>query len=182
MELNNVKLMNRFTFENGGFTIFLRLADETMIKIRLNDYVWMGDLRLCPITSVEDLQAFLTGIQAVMVDASGVIDLNEFAPAFPHKIPESEFVKEIIQITHVDPDVLRTNAVYRGRDYVVSRQLHMMVRHQCLKMSLAISGTIYNKDHATVLHGIKTITNIRQTDYKFRARTEKLFEMINSVQ
>ena len=181
MELNNVKLMNRFTFEKGGFTIFLRLADETTIKIRLNDYVWMGDLRLCPITSVEDLQAFLTGIQAVIVDASGVIDLNEFM-SLPHKIPESEFVKEIIQITHVDLDVLRTNTVYRGRPYVVSRQLHMMVRHQCLKMSLEISGTIYNKDHATVLHGIKTITNIRETDYGFRARTEKLFEMINSVQ
>lgn len=57
---------------------------------------------------------------------------------------------------------------YRKSEYVKFRMLHMLFRKQVLKMSLWRSGLIYGKDHCTVLHALKTMSNFYHTDKFFR--------------
>ena len=63
----------------------------------------------------------------------------------------------------------------RRRDIVEARQLAMAVIMLNPKESLTKVGKYFNKDHATVLHSVKTIANLRQTDKSFREKTNLFF-------
>ena len=61
------------------------------------------------------------------------------------------------------------NSKTRKRDVVQARQLAMFFSKKHTKSSLAhIGKQCGNKDHATVLHAVKTINNLSDTDKKFR--------------
>lgn len=63
----------------------------------------------------------------------------------------------------------------RKREIVQARQLAMYFAKKMTKSSLAIIGLqCGNKDHATVLHACKTVTNLTETDKKFRFWVEEL--------
>jgi len=62
-------------------------------------------------------------------------------------------------------DLKRTS---RERRIVVARQLCMFYRNNYLKMTFAITAGRYGKDHATALHAVKTIENLKKTDPVFR--------------
>jgi chromosomal replication initiation ATPase DnaA len=66
----------------------------------------------------------------------------------------------------------------RKREIVVTRQLIMYFVHQFTKLSLAKNGALVGKNHATVLHAIKTITNLAETDKQFRAKLERIKDEI----
>ena len=175
IQLSNTKLTEHFPYEHGSFTMYLKLLDDSYLVAHLNGVLSIGDIKICSIFGAEDLMAFLKGTKAQLYNASGAISVDDLTD-----VPtEMKFLEEIIRVTNVDPEILRNNTKFRRREYVVARQLHMMVRHIVFKMSQAKSGTVYGKDHASVLHGIKTILNIRETNKQFKIKTAKLFEMMD---
>jgi len=64
----------------------------------------------------------------------------------------------------------------RKRHYVLARQIsHYFAKELHPRLSLAFVGkNIGNKDHATVLHSIKTINNLIDTDKVFAAEIEEI--------
>lgn len=63
----------------------------------------------------------------------------------------------------------------RKREIVQARQLSMYFAKKMTKSSLAIIGLqCGNKDHATVLHACKTVTNLAATDKQFRCWVDEL--------
>jgi len=62
---------------------------------------------------------------------------------------------------------------------VQARQLAMFFSKKHTKSSLAhIGKQCGNKDHATVLHAVKTINNLAETDKKFRTYIHDLDKKI----
>jgi len=64
---------------------------------------------------------------------------------------------------------------------VLARQLVMYFMHSLVsnQRSLAFIGSYYGKDHATVIHSLKVIANLRDTDKEFR---NKLTAYTNQVE
>ena len=63
----------------------------------------------------------------------------------------------------------------RKRNVVQARQLSMYFAKKYTKASLVLIGEkCGKKDHATVIHALKTIDNLLETDKQFRAMTEKI--------
>ncbi len=63
----------------------------------------------------------------------------------------------------------------RKREIVQARQIAMYFSKSLTKFSLAsIGAQIGNKDHATVLHACKTVTNLKETDKNFRQFVEDI--------
>jgi chromosomal replication initiation ATPase DnaA len=144
------------------------------------DTIIINGVDLCRITDAEDLEAFLNGIKAKIIDKNHeVVPIQNLVDTF---ITEESFLREIIKITGVDPVVLKNMPEYRKRAYVLTRQLHCMVRAQVFNMILAEAGEVYGKDHATVLHGIKVVNNLRETNAEFRGKTERLMFMVKFYQ
>ncbi|MCS6981617.1 MAG: chromosomal replication initiator protein DnaA [Flavobacteriales bacterium] len=68
----------------------------------------------------------------------------------------------------------------RRREVVQTRQIIMYFSKLYTKHSLASIGQLCgNKDHATVLHACKTVSNLRDTDKNFRSQLEELEKKIN---
>ena len=66
----------------------------------------------------------------------------------------------------------------RRREYVEARQITMAIGKRLLpeRVSLAwIGNEIGGRDHATVLHAIKTVDNLRQTDKGMKRIYDELF-------
>lgn len=61
-----------------------------------------------------------------------------------------------------------------GRDVITPRQVAMYLSKTTSKYSLSELGRQYNKDHTTVLHGIRKITAMMAADEVFRAKVEEL--------
>jgi chromosomal replication initiator protein len=65
----------------------------------------------------------------------------------------------------------------RKREILQARQIAMYFSKKFTKSSLATIGSqIGNKDHATVSHACKTITNLIEFDTKFKTEIEKFQE------
>lgn len=72
----------------------------------------------------------------------------------------------------------------RKREIAQSRQMHMAIRFKLIKNeaeSLEKVGAIYGKDHATVLHAIKTVKNaLHGFDIPFRERYRKAWKKVDA--
>ena len=63
----------------------------------------------------------------------------------------------------------------KKREMVQARQLSMHFAKKYTKYSLAMIGKqCGNKDHATVIHAIKTVANLLETDKQFRALASEI--------
>ena len=89
---------------------------------------------------------------------------------------ETVFEAEIIKAFGVIPSQMVEHKC-RKRELVWARQLHMYVRCKLYRMSLASSAAHYNKDHATALHAIRTVTNLMETDFEYRVKTEPVWKL-----
>jgi chromosomal replication initiation ATPase DnaA len=76
-----------------------------------------------------------------------------------------------------DPKYILANNKNRHRDFVELRQVSMFLFKRKLKYSLFTYGDFFEKDHATVIHSIKQVTNLLQTDPEFQERTSEIFEV-----
>jgi chromosomal replication initiation ATPase DnaA len=84
--------------------------------------------------------------------------------------------KQCLKLYDFTPAQIRHKS--RKREIVVTRQLIMYFVHQFTKLSLAKNGALVGKTHGTVLHAIKTITNLAETDKQFRAKLERIKDEI----
>jgi chromosomal replication initiator protein len=88
---------------------------------------------------------------------------------------------DIVQIVSIEAGIsvetmkLKT----RKREIVEARQIAMWMLNHYTKLSLESIGGYFESeghkfDHATVLHAIKTVNNLRQTDKELRDKFEKI--------
>jgi chromosomal replication initiator protein len=89
-----------------------------------------------------------------------------------------EYIQKVIcEYFQLPLDVI--NSKTRKREVVQARQLAMFFSKKHTKSSLAhIGKQCGNKDHATVLHAVKAINNLAETDKKFRVYVNDLDKQI----
>jgi len=90
------------------------------------------------------------------------------------KTPDS-FVNKLKGIIEMETGIdIMAKTRYRGRKHVEARQLFttFMMRHT--KRTLENIGEMVNRDHATVLHSAKTVSNLCDTDNSFKAMYDRI--------
>lgn len=101
-------------------------------------------------------------------------EMKALIPANEYDIMETlETVCEVF--AHDLADVLKHNNSNK-REYVQVRQITMTLAKLQSRMSLTAIGNPFGKDHATVLHSIKTVKNLIDTDPAFREMCGHLFK------
>lgn len=81
----------------------------------------------------------------------------------------------VCQAMELDPVKMREHKKWRKREYVEARYLVWTMLYRKYKWGQAKAGALYEKDHATVIHGMKKIDNLMQTDKDFRSKVDGLF-------
>ena len=85
----------------------------------------------------------------------------------PMSITIEQIVKKVADFYGVESSCINTRS--RKREIVLVRQVAMYLAKKYLDLSTSkIGQRIGNRDHATVLHACKTITNLAETDKQFR--------------
>ena len=85
-----------------------------------------------------------------------------------------EYIQRVVsEYFNIDIDVLQSRS--RKREIVQARQIAMYFAKSLTKQSLAnIGSKIGKKDHATVLHACKTVTNLMDTDKRFKKHINEI--------
>lgn len=68
----------------------------------------------------------------------------------------------------------------RHREVVDARRILFWSLRQLFGLSLSTIGRRYNKDHATVLHGLRTFDNLVKTDVAFRYKAETCLKFLHN--
>ncbi len=68
----------------------------------------------------------------------------------------------------------------RHREVVDARRILFWALRQLFGLSLSTIGRRYNKDHATILYGLKTFDNLVNTDISFRLKAETCFKFLHN--
>lgn len=82
-------------------------------------------------------------------------------------------------INSVHPDLAKTKS--RKREFVETRQLCMFFLKKRTTLSLAKIGGLINKDHATVLHAVKTINNLIDTNASFKGKFAEISKIEDKI-
>ncbi len=69
----------------------------------------------------------------------------------------------------------------RERNYVEARAMYYKIVRDNTKLSLEVIGKSVNRNHATVLHGIKTLSNWIDTERTIKARYLLLKDQIEEI-
>lgn len=88
----------------------------------------------------------------------------------------NEIFEKVCRVYEQDPKYILANNNSRHRDFVTVRQVSLYYFKKRLKYSLFVYGNFFKKDHATVLHSIKTVKNLMETDEEYKERTAEIFE------
>lgn len=89
-----------------------------------------------------------------------------------------EFVK-VCQHFAQNPTKVKKQDGVRKRENVLIRQICMLIFKCKLKQSLSTAAGYFGQDHATALHGIKTVVQLRSCSKEFKNETDKLLKGIN---
>lgn len=82
-------------------------------------------------------------------------------------------IDTVCLFTGISSETLKSKT--RKREVVEARQIAMRIAKALTNCSLAVIGAdIGRKDHATVLHACRTINNLCETNYKFKAKFEDI--------
>jgi hypothetical protein len=88
---------------------------------------------------------------------------------------EYEVIKDIIcRGENISPEIVEQawNLKKRKRELVFTRQLIFYFIREHSKLSLNNIGALLHKDHATVMHAIKTIKNLVEVDKGIRIKVD----------
>jgi chromosomal replication initiation ATPase DnaA len=139
--------------------------------------LFFSHVPLVRLDSAEDLQAFLTGIKGKMMNEQGEVSVSDLTDT----MSEEDFVKLICEIMEVDPARLKADKKYRGGNYPIARQLHIIVRNKAFKMKTAQAAECYLKDHTTTIYATRIISGRREFDPAFRRLTDPIFTEIDAI-
>ena len=67
----------------------------------------------------------------------------------------------------------------RERNIVDCRNLLIYYSHKVRRITSIETGKIYGKDHATVLSAAKVVSNLKETDNKFRLKFDEFIQRCN---
>ncbi|MBR7134161.1 MAG: chromosomal replication initiator protein DnaA, partial [Bacteroidaceae bacterium] len=120
--------------------------------------------------SVRDLEGIVVSMMAHSTINNDEIDINlarriigDLSNFEKRPITIDEIIKKVSDFYGVEPNSINTRS--RKREVVQVRQVAMFLAKKYLDMSTSKIGQyIGNRDHATVLHACKTITNLAETD------------------
>lgn len=89
-----------------------------------------------------------------------------------------EYILKIIEKYYkLDPDFVISKS--RKRELVFGRQVAMYLMFRYTSCSLNRIGEVFNgKDHATVLHGKRTVANLMETEKKVKSEIEELEKIV----
>ncbi len=90
--------------------------------------------------------------------------------------PSSSIFKQVCRVYYKTPQEVMKNRKTRKQPFVTIRQLTMAVMRRETPKSFAEIGEFFGLNHATAIHAVKTISNLRETDKRFRKLTEPLFD------
>jgi chromosomal replication initiator protein len=92
-----------------------------------------------------------------------------------------DFIQKVV-CDYFDMPMELLKSKTRKREIVQARQLTMYFSKQLTKNSLAAIGAqCGNKDHATVLHACRTVSNLAETDKRFRTYVEDIKKKLTLV-
>lgn len=137
--------------------------------------------------SIRDLEGIVVSMMAHSTINSADIDVNlarrivgNFSDFEKRPITIEEIIKKVTEYYAVEPSVLNTRS--RKREVVLVRQVAMYLAKKYLDLSTSKIGQYIGKrDHATVLHACKTITNLAETDKQFRYELNQIEIMLQSA-
>ena len=135
--------------------------------------------------SIRDLEGIVVSIMAHSTINNADIDINlarrvigGFTEYEKKTITIDDIIKTVSEYYGIEVNAINTRS--RKREVVLVRQVAMYLAKKHLDISTSKIGLhIGNRDHATVLHACKTITNLADTDKQFRT---ELSEIENSLQ
>ncbi len=193
VELQDIeqRLITRFKW---GMATQLSLPDyQTKLRIIENKAARLGaDIPL------EVIEFLANNINANVREIEGALSSLVANAAFLKKKITITLAKEIIkmyvQVTHKEItldkiqkvvceqmglDFEKLNSPKRTREIAQARQIAMFLSKQHTKAPLAaIGAAIGGKNHATVLHACKAISNLMETDKAFRHQVEEIEKLI----
>ena len=181
------RLLSRFKW---GLTADLQIPDfETRMEILrrkvYKDGITLSDEVLEYIAShvsnnVRELEGALVSLLAQSMLNKREITLELAAKLINKLVKNSkrelsiEYISKVV-CDYFDMHVDTLQAKTRKREIVQARQIAMFFSKSLTKHSLAsIGAQIGSKDHATVLHACKTVTNLKDTDKNFRQYVEDI--------
>ena len=106
---------------------------------------------------------------------------KEVLKAYVHMSQKEISVNRITEIVcqYFDIDEQSFNSTKRTREVAQARQIAMYLAKQHTKLPLtAIGSAIGGRNHATVLHSCKNVTNLIETDKVFRNQIEEIEKLI----
>lgn len=189
VELKDIeqRLITRFKW---GMTVELEQPDyETKIKIIRSKIAKLN------IQIPEDVVGFLAEhINANVREIEGALSALAANASFLNKKITTSLAKDILKMyvqvcqkeitiehivktvcEHLNLDIEKFNSPKRTREIAQARQIAMYLSKQHTKSPLtAIGAAIGGKNHATVLHACKAITNLMETDKVFRRTLEEI--------
>jgi chromosomal replication initiator protein len=130
--------------------------------------------------SIRDLEGIVVSIMAHSTINNADIDINlarriigDFSDYEKKTITIDDIIKTVADYYGIEPEAINTRS--RKREVVLVRQVAMYLAKKHLDMSTSKIGKyIGDRDHATVLHACKTISNLAETDKQFRTELEEI--------
>ena len=105
--------------------------------------------------------------------------LKGYISLYQKEITIEHIIDTVCSYMNIDKE--RLNSAERTREVAIARQLAMYLAKQLTKIQLsAIGAAIGNRNHATVLHSCKTITNLIDTDQAFKLQVEELERLVSA--
>ena len=130
--------------------------------------------------SVRDLEGIIISIMAHSTIYNKDVDL-ELAQRIVRKVTQNEskaitidnIINTVCQHFGLDTNTIHTKS--RNREVVQARQIAMYLAKNYTEFSTAkIGSLIGNKDHATVLHACKTISELKEVSKSFQTELEEI--------
>ena len=106
---------------------------------------------------------------------------KEILKAYVHLYQKEITIDHIIEVvcSYLSLDAERFNSAERTREIAQARQIAMYLAKQHTKAPLAtIGAAIGGRNHATVLHSCKAISNLLETDKMFRRQVEEIEKLV----
>jgi len=131
--------------------------------------------------SVRDLEGIITSLMAYSVVYNSNIDqklVDKLLPRFVEAEKKEETTIEevchrVCNYFHIEEQVIMSKS--RKQEDVYARQIAMYIASRHTKQSIVqIGRAIGNRNHATVLHSIKQVKNLIETNEKARADIEAI--------
>ena len=93
------------------------------------------------------------------------------------EITIDHIIETVCRFLNIDAE--RFNSTERTREIAQARQVAMYLAKQHTKAPLtAIGSAIGGRNHATVLHSCKAVSNLMETDKQFRHQVEEIEKLI----